>query len=240
MNFKEIDSINDMDEKRKAVNTSIKKANYKGDALSSGEPGKWSISDIVHQFDDSAGATMAAMHVHGKTSRGKYKGQSILNQIAVKLKVLTRQACYADKDGFRISKDPTTDEFVLFNELPVDGDVVRVEHGQKVLDPDTEKEYTLKELNYMKMSGQPTYEYTDYVVEGGYVVVNGEHAHQMLLTKGKRLVVPEYERAHSVFQKEPSKGKKMRITNWLFEEVADVVPAKPKRTRKPVVKDNDN
>jgi len=241
MNFRDIDAINDIEQKRKKVNTSITRATYNGDALSTGNKSQWCISDIVLQFDDSAAAAMAAMHVHGKTSRGKFKGQSIVADIAVKLKVLTRQACYSDSTGERISKDPTTDEFVLFTDKPIDGDIVRVKQGQKVMDLNTEREYTLKELNYMKMSGEPTYNYNEYEVKDGHIVVNGADAHQMLGTKGKRLVAPQFETPHSIYQKEPSKGRQRRITNWLFEEVADIKPEpKIKRTRKPVVKNNDN
>lgn len=237
MDFNQIDNIRDIEDRLKKINKVVTKVNYDGNATKDVDGGKWSITNIVQQFDRSTGAQMASTHVNGVTSRGKFKGVSILAQLQVKLKVMTRQACTFDKNENKLDKCPVTDEFILASDKPKDGDIVRVSEGQKVINPVTEKDYTKKELDYMKMSGEPTYNYEDYVVEKGVITVSGVHAQQLLNTKGHRLVVPEFKRPHSEYIKEPTKGKQRRITNWLFKEIGDA----PKKKTKPVVTQaNDN
>lgn len=219
MDFTQLDAIKEIEKKRERINKTISKRNYKGKS----DDKTWSLTDIINQFTRSTSAQMTSTHINGDDSTGKKIKTNILDAIDVKIKVLSRQACYCDSDGTLISKDPLTDNFVLYTDLPVDGDIVRVKRGNLVVNENTEKLYTFQELSHMRMMDIPTYKFEDYVVEDGCIEVNGTDAMHLLSTKGKRIVVPRYTKPHSVYQKDPTKGKERRITNWLFEEVANVV-----------------
>lgn len=219
MDFTKLDAIEETKKKRSTINKIITKRSYSG---KSGDQ-TWSLTDIVTQFTRSTSAQMASTHINGEDSTGKRIKTNILDSIDVKIKVLSRQACYSDSKGVLISKDPLTNNFVLYTDLPVDGDVVRVKRGNLVINEDTEELYTFQELAHMRMMEIPTYKFEDYVIENGCITVSGVDAMHLLSTKGKRVVVPRYSKPHSIYQKEPTKGKERRITNWLFEEVANVV-----------------
>jgi hypothetical protein len=218
MDFTKLDSIREIEEKRKAVKKAVTKKNYNGNP---DDDSTWSLFDIISQFYRSTCAQMASTHINGDNSRGKRIRQPILNEIQVKLKVLSRQACHEDSEGVALNKNPLTDEFVLYTDKPKDGDVVRVKRGNLTFNEDTEKLYSKQEIDNMRMMGIPTYDYEDYEVENGCILVNGVDAMHLLSTKGERLVVPKHKKAHSTFSKEPTKGDKRRITNWLFAEVGD-------------------
>jgi len=137
-----------------------------------------------------------------------------------RLKVLTRQACYEDKNGTRIfywdeSQQGTgIDDSIIvgLDDKPEPGDVVvwkgsaiKVdEHGQRV------DGYT---KSLWAMQGKPFYNMMRYTVDkDGCIRVPYPYVLSMLQKHGERLVFPQ-------FRKQDKKIKRRKITNWWFKEV---------------------
>ena len=228
MNFSQIDALGSNDERMKAVVKKVTDKSYDGSARKDDE--KWSATDIVTQFRTSASAPLASCVVGGATPSGKVvKRIAMTDTLIVKLKVLSRHACYTDGKEKRIITDPTSTKQVLSTEKPVKGDVVRIKKGAALTNPVTGAALTVYERNRAIAAGEPLFEYEIAEVDGdGCISVPLGDAISMLNRNGFRIAFPEHNQAHSSI-KDTEEGQKRRITNWLYEEVgAGYTTKKPK------------
>lgn len=228
MLFSKIDRLGDQQVRLAEIKKQITKGTYDGAARGNVEG--WSLTDMISQQQIASSAIQGMCHINGVDTRGKKKkgGKPISNGLEVRLKVLTRQACFADSKGKRIYKDPTQPDMTLEPEAPRKGDVIRIRGDQK-----TEGEngglLTSSEREYMIDNNISLYYFEDVVVDGdGCINVDCEQAMQLLRRNGKKIRKPQHQKPHSSI-KNRAEGQKRRVTNWLFEEVsADYTAKKPR------------
>lgn len=232
MDFQKIDMAGDANQRNKVLQAEISKGNYNGAVRGDGKG--WSATDIVTQFRSSASAPLASCIVGGVAPSGKIISRvSMMDTLIVKLKVLSRQACYKDAKGKLLDSDPTSKKQIKSDAEPVEGDVVRIDQGPQLVNQMTGAALTVYERNQKIAAGESlnAFEYAE-VDENGCIQVALRDAMAMLGKNGFRIAFPEHNLAHSSI-KDTDEGQKRRITNWLFEEVAAEYGQKPKQKRAP-------
>lgn len=210
-------------EKFESVKKAVARKKYDGAARKDASEG-WSLTDIITQARASSSAHMAAVLISGYNLAGKKtNGNPVVNTINVKLKVVSRQACYKDEDGKILQKDPTRNDFVLNGELPQEGDTVRVKTGSKLYDEYSGDALNVWQRNALINSGDSVYEYEEFEVdENGCITLPMPLAWTLLKTNGVRVKSPQFGKAHSTLaKKDPDLAEKRIITNWLYEEVSE-------------------
>ena len=218
--------------------------------------GQWCLTELINER--SSEAEMAIRHIEGVGTDGKKAQSGAMKtpsglEFTVKLRVLSRQACFETVDGKGINSWDTTDteDENWNNELcplaidkPVKGDVVWVKGNALTHDPQTGKPLIKRYKLALKARVEAqlgrtikphiaTHYHEKYTVDANScITVPYLTAVQLLKSKGRGLVLPQFtEGAGRV------KDKKVRqITNWLFEEVTPDEEVKKKRTRTPKVK----
>jgi hypothetical protein len=217
------------------------------------DDGQWSITELINERSNAANA--ARRLIEGVDQNGRKDGAGHLRgengqEFSVKLRVLTRQACMTDKDGNPIDYWDVTNEneedgviCPKYTDAPKEGDYVWVKGDPMVNHPDTGKKLQKKdrmalharrqsELGYDVKPDLALFYWTQYPVDAdGCITVSYVHAVQLLTTKGKRIVLPEFTTGT---KKKSAKDKSVKrfITNWLFEE-AVLSPPKPKPEPEP-------
>jgi hypothetical protein len=187
----------------------------------------WTLSEMIADDDNVAGVLLQV--VTGSTVDGSqlpHGAQAFKG--GVKLKVLSRQACIADKSGTIInSKDKTfaMDPFLTDapgpDDEPVEGDIVIVKGGLR------EGFYSKQPLEIVKFERQHEHEpfpwregkrnyYSEYHVDAdGCITVEPIDAISLLSKKGEKLVFPKFAIKNSNYRDKPQRT----ITNWWFREV---------------------
>jgi hypothetical protein len=218
MRFTKIDQLGDAIVRANEIAKLITVKSYDGD--SRGDKPGWSLTDIIAQTGIASCAVDAMCLVNGVTTRGKRVNNRPMSlTMDVKLKVLTRQACHSDKDGVRISTDPTSDDMVFDFEKPKNGDIVRVRTEESLVNKRTGTALSVQEREYAIDNGEPLYDYEDVVVdEDGCITVPAGLAIGMLRMNGKKIRKPSHMKPHSSISNQ-KEAQKRRITNWLYEEV---------------------
>jgi len=211
--------------------------------------GRWSLTELINER--SAESQMAIRYVEGVDPAGKKADGGAMKtadglEFTVKLRVLSRQACFEDKDGRGINTWDTTDtEPENWNnewcpqvgDKPQTGDVVWVKGNQLTHDPATGKQLVKRYRLALKARVEAqlgrtikpdvaTHYHSKFTVDAdGCITVPYLIAVQLLSRKGRGLVLPQFTEGAGRL-----KDKKVRqITNWLFEEVTpDEVVKKPK------------
>jgi hypothetical protein len=235
MEFSRIDVIGNNDRILTELHELITKGNYNGNARGDENGNKWSTTDILTQFNSTLSAPLASCILSGTDSGGRIvKRTALIDTLMVKIKVLSRQACFRDVDGDRLLTNPTSPKQVLSTDLPVEGDQVRVSQGPQMTNEITGKNLTFHQRNRVIAEGKQlkTFEYYE-VDEDGCIIVPLREAMSLLKKSGIRIAFPEFGLAHTRV-KDVEEGEKRRITNWLFEEVAiDYEAPKPEPEEKP-------
>jgi len=208
---------------------------------------EWCLTELINERSSESG--MALRYVEGVDPAGKKVGQGAMKtdaglEFVVKLRVLSRQACFEAADGKGINTWDTTDvDDVNWNDeycpqigdKPVEGDVVWVEGNALTHDPHTGKplikryKLALKARVEAKLGRTikpsiATHHHSKYTVDaGGCITVPYLIAVQLLSLKGRGLVLPQFSEGAGRL-----KDKKVRqITNWLFEEAFNKPKDKP-------------
>ena len=197
----------------------------------------WTLTELINErsnISESARRVIEGVDMYGReVGNGAVMDESG-SPLRYKLRVVSRQACTDTKDGKGINNWDSTDykpendndEFCPEpQDLPKEGDRVWVKGNPLTHDPVTGdpliKKYKMAmtarleaELGRQIKPELAHYNYTKIPVDkDGCITVNYKHAMQLLTTKGKRLVLPQF----SSGRRKPEKTR--QITNWHFEEV---------------------
>lgn len=174
---------------------------------------------MIKQQQTASSAIEGLCLINGVTKRGKKaQGRAIALSLPVKLKVLTRQACFADKGGERIDVDPTSEYFTPIGAQPKEGDTVRIK-GNQLTHNERGELLSFQDREYMVDNEIPLYEFEDVKVdEDGCITVDCDQAMQLLRNNGATIRKPQYRKAHSSIT-DRKQRKTLRNTNWFFEEV---------------------
>jgi len=211
--------------------------------------GQWSLTELINE---RSGPAMAARRIiEGVGDDGKREGRGPMRgpggtELAIKLRVLSRQACTEAVDGKGVNWWDTTetepenynDEYCPApDDKPLEGDVVWVKGNALEFDPATGerliKKYRLALKSRMEaklgrqIKPQLATHYHDKFTVGadGCITVPYLIAVQVLTQKGKHLVLPRFKNGAGG---KPGQTKKERmITNWLFEEAFEQSKDKP-------------
>lgn len=231
MNFQKIDAAGNLNARLDEIEKHIVDDNYNGSSRGDGKG--WSLTDIIQQFKSTGSAPLASCAVGGVTTSGQVVTPiSMMYTLMVKLKVLSRQACYKNKDGEALTNDPTSKKQIRFADQAQKGDVVRIDRGPALVNKRDGKALSVYERNYKVNNGEALQDFTYATVDDdGCITVTAGDAMTLLKNKGKRIVFPEHGIAHSSI-KDTDEGAARRITNWFFEEVSGQYTAKKKRQPK--------
>jgi len=197
----------------------------------------WTLTEMIHERSNMAESALRIIQGVDMTGRqtgpGELKDESGM-PMRYKLRVLTRQACIDDKNGKGINNWDSTEatpendnnEFCPGpNEPPKEGDRVWIKGDAMTNDPITGERLTKKYKMAMRARMEAEvgrqikpelayYYYTKVPVDkDGCITVDFNNAMQLLKTKGKRLVLPQFASGRRV-----PEGTR-QITNWRFEEV---------------------
>lgn len=203
-------------------------------------PDKWTLTELINER--SGPADMARRIIEGVGVDGKIDGQGPMtgadgSVFTVRLRVLTRQACFRDAGGKPINYWDVTDAgdgedleiFPACDDAPQPGDEVWVKGNAITHHPDTGSRLRKQDrialhrrveadLGYEVKPDIALFYWTKYPVgHDGCITVSYPHACQLLTTKGKRLVLPEFTTGS---RKKKDAQVKRLISNWQFEEVA--------------------
>ena len=218
---------------RNAVKKDLIIDNYDPDARP-GDKG-WSLSEFVENDDRVALTAITLLHGRHTSGRALLDGEGIdqMNEKRnYRLQVLTRQACYADKDGNVFASNPIEPGCPDYNEKPVAGDVVKVKGNMYSEDPATGRKLSRPGVrNDMQRRGKDLYSHRMYKVDGdGCITLEAQHAFQLLKQSGFRLVPVEFRKLNSNIRTEAGgiDKKQRKITNWRFREVAEDFKAEKK------------
>lgn len=200
---------------------------------------EWCLTELINERSSESG--MAIRYIEGVDPSGKVKEQGAMMTegglpFTIKLRVLSRQACFEAADGKGINTWDTTDtDDVNWNnehcpqvgDKPVNGDVVWVKGNALTHDPATGKPLIKRYKLALKARAEAklgrtikpqtaTHYHSKYTVDAdGCITVPYLKAVQLLSLKGRGLVLPQFSEGAGRL-----KDKKVRqITNWLFEEV---------------------
>jgi hypothetical protein len=213
--------------------------------------GQWSLTELINER--SAHAIGARRLIEGvgddgqKTDAGPIRAANGL-ELAIRLRVLSRQACFEDKDGHGINTwDPTELDAENYNneycpkdhEGPDEGDMVWVKGNALRTDPVTKQPLIKKYRMALKarmeakigrtVKAQMATHHHDKFKVGADGCINVPYliAVQLLTTKGRGLVLPRFSSGTA-----KSKDAKIRqITNWLFEEAHEQPKDKPREKK---------
>ena len=176
-------------------------------------PEKWNITKLLD--DDDARDPLAMRVLEGRDLDGQlHPGMAV--GAAVRLRVLTRQACVEDAKGSKIffrsgALRAQNDVLADHDTAPQKGDVVEVKGERYTRDPETGQPLDAPRLRAWAASGKRPCRYHRFIVDAqGCVTVPPLIALSLLSKAGKRAGVPHWARS--------SEGKR-KITNWQFEEV---------------------
>lgn len=202
----------------------ITEANY-GDHKK--DENRWSLTELIQSTNQRKYTALEVLE--GRQLDGKVFPDMAVD-IKFKLRVLSRQAVYKDKNGQRVFLNPAgrdnvgdpDDIIVLQPDTPVEpGDVIRVK-GRPKREDEEGQPLDIHSRNRMSMYGEDMYIFHEFVVDkDGCIEVGYPHAYIMLQKNGKRLAFPQFEKGQ----------RPRRVTAWLYEEVFET-DAKPKRSRK--------
>lgn len=158
--------------------------------------------------------------------------------LTIKLKVLSRQACYETADGkgindwdstYLVGENDNNELCPAFDEPPHLGDVVWVKQNPLTHDPETGKRIWKKtglvviarteaEMGREIKPDKALYYYLKYSVDKDEcITVPFLIALQLLKTKGARIVLAKFKSG----SKRGDPKKTRQITNWLFKEVCE-------------------
>lgn len=198
--------------------------------MAKGEDG-WSVTDFMRSkttVDFVARSILDGAKLSGERAMsGEYRGPK-----TIRLQVLTRQACQADKDGRPInsSKLFAISEYDAgrpeANTPPEEGDFVLVKIGVREKD-DNGDDMIARRIEAFEMahahddfvwrSGLRNL-YAEYQVDAcGCIEVDTSIAMHLLSRFGERVVLPAFAKTN--VPEEPGKTRR-KITNWRFREVA--------------------
>lgn len=189
----------------------------------------WTLTEVLKQ--DEREKAQALVLLNGSEINGANNGAPICESMKYKIRVLSRQACYADKDGKLINglspldnnrKGIVYEINPLHSDPPIDGDVVRVKGNMRTKHPHTGEiiDSTEKRNSIVDQFGDgEDYHYKQYSVKDGCIEVPFRAAHVLLGRSGKALVFPQFRKLNSNLKDDEYK-KQRKITNWLFEEVS--------------------
>lgn len=200
------------------------------------DPEKWCITELIKEKNP---AKFIALEIlEGRNQKGiVFPDQAVKGpvglQMTFKLRVLSRQACYADKDGNRIFVNPDAvtnvgnlDDIVVLKpeEPPKPGDVIRIKTRPRDLDENGE-EVTLQIRNMWVAYGEDEYLYVNFEVQKDLTInVPYPYVKSLLEKAGFRIAMPQFSKGH----------RPRRVTQWLYKEVFPTdEPQKKKRQRKP-------
>ncbi len=214
-----------------------------------GGQGEWSVTELMQERSNQARA--ASRIIQGIGLDGRPTDWPPVSAVGggpllIKLRVLTRQACMMTVDGKPINMWDTTEttEINYNGELcpnekdkPVEGDQVWVKGQRMTRDGETGKQLKKEVRLAILARYEAEHGYTvkpevafchwhKYTVnKDGCIFVTYNHAMQLLSTRGKRIVFPQWTESRR--GKKPREGRRL-ITNWHFEEV---LPEKKTRKR---------
>lgn len=225
------------------------RANISGSNYGIGED-CWTLTELINERSnvaESACRIIAGVDMYGReVGAGSVKDEDG-RTLRYKLRVVSRQACTETKDGRGINNwDPTDCELENDNneicpnpeDLPEEGDRVWIKGDPITHDPISGERLIKKYKMAMKSRMEAElgrqikpelalYNYTKVSVDkDGCITVGFNHAMQLLTTKGKRLVLPQF----SSGRRRPENTR--QITNWHFEEV----PPKKKMPSNPTTR----
>jgi hypothetical protein len=197
----------------------------------------WTLTEIISERSDVAESALriiSGVDIYGKeVGAGSVKDENGL-PLRYKLRVLTRQACADTKDGKGINNwnstesKPENDNNELCpgpQDPPVEGDRVWIKGDPITHDPITGERLVKRiklamkarleaELGRQVKSELAYFYYNKVAVDkDGCISVDLKNAMQLLTTKGKRLVLPQFASGRRV----PENTR--QITNWRCEEV---------------------
>jgi hypothetical protein len=208
--------------------------------------GYWTLTEIINERSnvaESARNIIAGMNERGLIDNELGLKDNEGQPLRYTLRVVSRQACTDAKDGKGInnwnpieSKPENDNNEYCPNpeEPPQEGDRVWIKGNPIINDPVTGERLIKKYKMAMKARMEADlgrqikpelahFNYTKVPVDKkGCIRVSFNHAMQLLTTKGKRLVLPQFASGKRASEKE------RRITNWHFEEVP---PNKQKKQR---------
>lgn len=201
----------------------------------SDDPDGWSITSIVSSTSRANSAAMNVLSRRNMDGGILPDGQSKPMK-PIKLKVLTRQACSADKDGKILNHarkllaheedEAKAGSFPRVETLPVAGDFVLVQGDMREINevgvrmtPDVAFDFERRHQHekYKWKNGLKNF-YKDYAVdEDGCILVEPIDAVQLLKFYGEEVVFPKFRKEDLALES----GMKARrvITNWMYREV---------------------
>lgn len=213
----------------------------------SGAPGvtAWSVTELMQTTGTAAivgRGILAGVNVKNnrRLQDGQYRGPE-----TVRLQVLSRQACHADKDGKPINHaynhfalDPEACE--TDSSAPQEGDFVLLPTNFREYDDFGRSMNSARIVEHEARNADKPYvwrdglreHYVEYQVDRfGCITVRAKHALDFLNLWGERVVFPRWrnQRAAATGVKgEDGKLRKVRrITNWRFREVHPDAKIKP-------------
>jgi len=197
----------------------------------------WTLTEIINErsnMAESARRIIAGVDMTGREVGGGTLKDAEGNPMRYKLRVLSRQACIDAKDGKGINNWDSTEnrpendnnEYCpIPDDPPKEGDRVWIKGDPITEDPITGERLVKKYKMAMKARMEaelgrqikPELAFFNYVKvpvgKDGCIRVGYQHAMQLLTTKGKRLVLPQFASG----RRSPENHR--QITNWHFEEV---------------------
>jgi hypothetical protein len=211
-------------------------------------PDQWTVTELINENSNASSAARRA--IEGVDDKGNVAGRGHMPGLdgapfRVKLRVLSRQACYRDADGRPINYWDVTDDGEYSDggehcpsatDKPLPGDEVWVkgnpithhpDEGHRLLKKDRMALHRREEarLGHECKPDIALFYWDKYPVdEDGCINATYLHAVQLLTTKGKRIVMPEFTTG-ARRKKDPM--TKRLITNWQFEEVPPSTGNKP-------------
>ena len=220
MDFSTLAGINETKQLQIAARTILTENGYTA--------GKWSLTDIIQ--NKSVASQYCILALSGSNTDGtRAENGAAADGMRYKLKVLTRQACYKDKDGRRINgwdmlPDDGTDPDgppirPEWKDTPQPGDVVMIKGNQRKDDPETGERLTRESRMGLVHRGYFPFHHKDVIVDtDGCITVGFDDAMQLLTLKGQRVVMPQFRKLNKVTKDGTYEGQR-QITNWHFKEV---------------------
>lgn len=239
---------------RQAILKALKKI-ITPDNYGTGE-NQWSLTELINTrtnaSEDSFRLIQGVDELGQSVGTGPMMGQGGL-PLTIKLKVLSRQACFETADGKGINDWDSTDLVgendnnelcPAFDEPPKPGDVVWVKQNPLTHDPETGKRIWKKtglvviarteaEMGREIKPDKALYHHLKYSVDDdGCITVPFLIALQLLKTKGHKIALARFKGG----SKRGDPKKTRQITNWLFKEVCgdeDKPTSEAKTKKKP-------
>jgi hypothetical protein len=215
---------------RAELNRAVKKQLTEKNYMSGGDD-SWSLSEIVSGIDTPSQLALCALS--GVRHDGAAIEDKPCEDMRYKLRVITRQACFQDKDGQKINGwdvlpsdgSEAGGESIrpLWDEEPCEGDLVRVKGNMLDEDPDSGLPMGYIVKRNMVLRGKDIYRYKVYKVDKNLcITVPLDQAAQLLQQKGVEIAFPKRKRKNKIQtaqDKERYTGQRV-ITNWHFKEVS--------------------